>query len=206
MTVGVDAPQLLQELDDVPDQLILRCHDLHDDREYTVTLHGGSILAGRHCKLRISTQADLVSQVHARFEWDAKTQSWRVKDLGSSNGTKRAGKKLKTGTRFALKSGDNLLLGDSLSIQVEVRLMPWHAKCHSRLTSCPLADILPHAIGSTSAFLCRHAVAMHALWNHAQAHPALCKHRNCMRTQPLRADCPLRSQHHDSKASARLVH
>jgi len=67
------------------------------------------LVIGRRADCEIVLLDDAVSGHHARIAWD--TDSWRVEDLSSTNGTFVNGKRLSRPAR--LRSGDALRVGNA---------------------------------------------------------------------------------------------
>jgi FHA domain len=114
-------PRSFDEMNGMPDMLQLMFRDEGEESARVLWCHSGPVLAGRHDQLRVCSSCPSVSQFHARFEWEQKTRKWKIKDEHSSNGTRLNGKKARAGCKMNLKSGDRLLLGDTLIIDVQVR-------------------------------------------------------------------------------------
>ncbi len=64
---------------------------------------------GRELDNNIQLEGEGESRYHSKFEFD--NNEWKIKDLGSTNGTKLNGTKLTPNESVILKVGDNILIG-----------------------------------------------------------------------------------------------
>jgi hypothetical protein len=119
MTVDCGHIDEWKKIAEQPHLLVLTCEQ--NDMRQSVSAQGGSLIVGRYSKLRLHASDSDVSQFHARFEWDQKARKWKVRDLNSSNGSKLNGKKMRADQRMALKTGDTVVLANSMTLGVEVR-------------------------------------------------------------------------------------
>lgn len=67
-------------------------------------------VVGRHRRADLIIKSAYVSGIHAMIQW--RSDGWRLKDLGSHNGTILNGSKLKTGQTRKLNEGDEVAFGD----------------------------------------------------------------------------------------------
>src|SRR3954465_7015992 len=74
----------------------------------------GQIRIGRRADLELSLPFAPLSGVHARLvrATDDKTPHWVLEDLGSTNGTFVAGKRLKPGVQCPMKAGTQIKLAE----------------------------------------------------------------------------------------------
>ena len=79
---------------------------------------GTSLRVGRTAKSALYIKDPTISEAHAEVAW--REGAWRVRDLGSSNGTALNGRALEEGAWEALKDGDTLKLGTDTLARVEV--------------------------------------------------------------------------------------
>eukprot|EP00803_Ostreobium_quekettii_P000148 evm.model.scf_11.27 EVM.evm.TU.scf_11.27 scf_11:237999-240901(+) len=80
-----------------------------------------SLTLGRSKRHKLSVQDDSVSMQHARISWSGR--DWVLVDLSSTNGTTLNHVDVQE-EPIALKNGDIINLGNSTSIEVEIR--PYH--------------------------------------------------------------------------------
>lgn len=71
-------------------------------------LEGDETLIGRSPKTAVTLIDDGVSREHAVVSFDEATGSWALEDLGTTNGTRVNGKRIRS---CALQSGDELQIG-----------------------------------------------------------------------------------------------
>lgn len=79
---------------------------------------GTALQLGRTAKSALQIKDPAISQAHAELAWA--DGSWRLRDLGSSNGSSLNGRALPEGEWAPLKDGDELRLGTETVARVEV--------------------------------------------------------------------------------------
>jgi pSer/pThr/pTyr-binding forkhead associated (FHA) protein len=82
----------------------------HDNTSTEYRLKEPVTTIGRSADNNIVLSDDIVSRRHAVFEWEANT--WYITDSGSTNGTVMNGNQIEPQTRFSLKEGDELSIGN----------------------------------------------------------------------------------------------
>ncbi|GJP39091.1 hypothetical protein CLOM_g23483 [Closterium sp. NIES-68] len=90
----------------------------------TIAVTANSSRVGRLKTCQIPLKEDSVSEKHACVSWDAIDRSWRVVDLGSSNGTSLNGIHLPEGRERPLSDGDELRFGPATIVRVHIRPSP----------------------------------------------------------------------------------
>ena len=81
---------------------------------------GVSLQLGRTAKSALQIKDPAISTKHAEVEWSQEAGCWRLRDVGSSNGTSLNGRALPEGEWAPLKDGDELRLGTETVARVEV--------------------------------------------------------------------------------------
>lgn len=79
---------------------------------------GTTLRIGRTAKSALYIKDGTISEAHAEVVWQE--GAWRLRDLGSSNGTALNGRALPEGEWAALKDGDVLKLGSDTLARIEV--------------------------------------------------------------------------------------
>ncbi|CAI5967185.1 unnamed protein product [Closterium sp. NIES-65] len=92
----------------------------------TIAVTASSSRVGRVKTCQIPLKEDSVSEKHACVSWDAADRSWRVVDLGSSNGTSLNGIHLPEGRERPLSDGDEIRFGPFTIVRVHIRPSPHH--------------------------------------------------------------------------------
>ncbi|CAI7896881.1 unnamed protein product [Closterium sp. NIES-54] len=92
----------------------------------TIAVTASSSRVGRVKTCQIPLKEDAVSEKHACVSWDTADRSWRVVDLGSSNGTSLNGVHLPEGRERPLSDGDEIRFGPFTIVHVHIRPSPHH--------------------------------------------------------------------------------
>ncbi len=111
--------------------------ELHFDDLPTLVLEGTCLVLGRHVNCDLPIRHDRVSKRHARFT--RRDGQWYVEDLGSSNGVRVDGDKIKSET--ALHHGATLAFGPLQATFHDPATIP--AKTPPRLESTPPPAVTP---------------------------------------------------------------
>ena len=90
---------------------------INGDLEHAFPLHTSSCLIGRSADCDVVLKPDDISRKHARLS--LRGSRWTVEDLGSKNGVRINGEKIRPGQTYELLGDDELTLSSSVSLRIE---------------------------------------------------------------------------------------